>query len=153
MGRMSVELRKRVIVLRSRGYSVGDIFRRFKEEKIPITRQSLYNLIEKFRVQQTVSDMPRRRRQRIITDEMRQFIQDALKKDDELTATKIRDLLLTSWPDLYLREVPSISTIKRTRKDMGWVCTRPYYCQIIRQVSCFYQCAIRCLATIHGHHH
>ena len=70
MGRMSLELRKRVIVLHSQGRSVGDMYRRLKEERIRTTRQSLYNLIEKFRAQRSVADFPRRRRQRLITDDL-----------------------------------------------------------------------------------
>ena len=127
-------MRKKAILLHNQNLSVTDIFRRFKEARISVSRQALYNLIDKFCARKSVADVPRGRTQRVVTDAMKSFMEEALSKDDELTATKLRELLLASWPDLRVRG-PSLSTIKRARKDMGWVCTRPHYCQTIRQVS------------------
>ena len=58
------------------------------------------------------------------------FMEQELRKNDELTSTGIKALLLERWPDLRV----SIPTIKRVRKEMGWVCTRPHYCQLLREV-------------------
>ena len=129
MVRMSLETRQRVITLHSRGHTVSEIRRRLREEK---STQSLYNLLRKFRREKgTTADLPRQRRPRKITEEMRVLIEQELTNNDELTSTGIRSLLMSRWPDLRV----SVATIKRTRKEMGWVCTRPHYCQLLREVS------------------
>ena len=56
-----------------------------------------------------------------------------MANNDELTSRRMKTLLCEKWPDLHV----SIPTIKRTRIDMGWVCTKPHYCQLIRNVSLF----------------
>jgi len=63
---------------------------------------------------------------------MKAFIEEELQKNDELTSTNIKRLLLERWPDVEV----STSTIKCVRWQMGWVCTRPHYCQLLRYV-CF----------------
>ena len=62
---------------------------------------------------------------------MKALIEEELKKNDELTSSGIKRLLTERWPDLQV----SVPTIKRVRKEMGWVCTRPHYCQLLREVS------------------
>ena len=49
--------------------------------------------------------------------------------NDEITARQMRILLLEKWPNLQI----SLNTIKRTRKHLGWVATRPKYCQLVRE--------------------
>jgi len=83
------------------------------------------------KIKRTVLDLPRRKRERIITEQMKALMEDELNKNDELTSTGIKTLLSQKWPGLQV----SLSIIKRVRKNMGWVCTRPHYCQLIREVS------------------
>ena len=59
-------------------------------------------------------------------------IEESLRSNDELTARKLRTKLSETFPNA--QEV-SLSTIKRCRKQLGWVCTRPHYCQLIREVN------------------
>ena len=131
MARLSVETRRKVIALYSRGYSVIEIRRRFLEDGTSISHRALYSLLKKYREKRTVLDLPRRKRERIITEQMKALMEDELNKNDELTSTGIKTLLSQKWPGLQV----SLSTIKRVRKNMGWVCTRPHYCQLIREVS------------------
>ena len=79
----------------------------------------------------TIKDLPRRRRPRKLTEEMKAAIEEAYRGNDELTLTEIKRLLVARWLDLRM----SVATIKRTRKEMGWVCTRPHYCQLLQPVS------------------
>ena len=58
---------------------------------------------------------------------------DDLTENNELTARQIRARLKAEYPSLEV----SLSTIKKARKEAGWTNTRPYYCQLIREVSCF----------------
>ena len=131
MARMSIETRQRVITLYSRGHTVPEICKTLQEENCDITAQSLYNLLRKFREKRMIADLPRQRRPRKLNEEMRLLIEQELNKNDELTSTGIRSLLPSRWPDLRV----SVATIKRTRRKMGWVCTRPHYCQLLREVT------------------
>ena len=67
----------------------------------------------------------------MLSDEMREFIDDQLQRDDELTSTKLKEMIEEKWSDI----VVSKTTIKRERRKLGWVCTRPHYCQLLREVS------------------
>ena len=131
MARLSLESRNRVITLFSRGYTVLEIQRRLREERTTVSCQALYNLLRKFREKNTIENLPGRRRPRKITTEMEATIEEAYNGNDELTARKLKRLLEEKWPYLQV----SLSTIKRNRKQMGWVCTRPHYCQLLRTVS------------------
>ena len=131
MGRLSIDERLRVMTLFSCGHTVSSIRERLTEENVSISLKSLYNLLKKYCEKETIVDLPHQRRRRVITDEMRAFIEQEMAKNDELTSRRMKTLLSEKWPDLHI----SIPTIKRVRKDMGWVCTKPHYCQLIRNVS------------------
>ena len=63
---------------------------------------------------------------------MMNAIEQSLKNDDELTARKLRTKLAGDFPNL---PNVSLATIKRCRKELGWVCTHPHYCQLIRKAN------------------
>ena len=94
MGRLSIECRNRVIALFYKGLSVIEIRKRLREENIRISRQALHSLILKFRNHRTIADLPRRRMQPIITEEMRSVMEEALTNDDEITARGLKNLLV-----------------------------------------------------------
>ena len=127
MARLSLESRQRVITLFSRGYTVTEIRRRLCEEITNVSSQALHNLLRKFHEKRTIKDLPRRRRPRKLTEEMKAAIEEAYRGNDELTSTEIKRLLVARWPDLRV----SVAAIKHTRKEIGWVCTRPHYCQLL----------------------
>ena len=127
---LSIEARRRVVSLHSIGYSVSSIFERLEQENVEVSKRSIYNLLKKFRFKGVIRDLPKRKKARILTKEMEAFIEEQLKRNDELTSTAINTLLRRKWPDLRV----SASTIKRVRREIGWVCTRPHYCQLIREV-------------------
>ena len=129
MGRLSIDERLRVMTLFTCGHTVSSIRERITEENVSISLKSLYNLLKKYCEKETIVGLPRRCR--IITDEMRAFIEQEMAKNAELTSWRMKTLLSEKWPDLHIL----IPTIKRVRKDMGWVCTKPHYCQLIRNVS------------------
>ena len=62
---------------------------------------------------------------KVLNDEQ---IDNEMAKNDELTARQIQALLLKKWPQL----VVSLTTIKKTKKQLGWVVGRPKYCQLVR---------------------
>lgn len=116
MPRLSIEAMRRVVSLHSIGYSVSSIFERLKQENVEVSKRSIYNLVKKFRLKGVVRDLPRRKKPRILTKEMEAFIEEELKRNDELASTAINALLVRRWPDLRV----SASTIKRVRREIGW---------------------------------
>ena len=59
-------------------------------------------------------------------------LEDCLRNDDEMMAKKLKTKLsekITNFPNV------SLATIKRNRKECGWVCTCPHYCQLIRDAN------------------
>ena len=75
MGRLSVEARKRIVTLHSKGYSVIDIRHRLKDENIGISHQGIYNLLTKFRNHRTYKDLPVKCRKEKITEGMKLMIE------------------------------------------------------------------------------
>ena len=132
MGRMSIVTRKRVVILWRSGYSLRDIQRRLREEETEVTLRSLQRLRHKFQRFHTVNDLAKRRKPRLLTKEMMNTIEQSLKSDDELTARKLKAKLAEEFHSL---PNVSLATIKRCRKELGWVCTRPHYCQLIREAN------------------
>ena len=59
------------------------------------------------------------------------LVDDMLKENDELTARQVHTNLCEKFPGLQV----SLATVKRVRRENGWVCTRPHYCQLIREVN------------------
>ena len=131
MPRLSYEARRRVISLYNSDYLVLEISKRLDAEKVDVSSRALYNLVQKYRLKGTIRDLPRRKMPKILTEEMKRFMEERLRANDEVTARAMKNLLLEKWLDL---EKVSIPTIKWVRRNLGWVCTRPHYCQLIREV-------------------
>ena len=131
MPRLDIAARRRVIILKQSGYSIAEIKQRLSEENVTISLQSLFSLVKKYSETGKLIDMSRRTRRRKLTGEMTAMLNQLLSENDELTARRFRSLLLEKWPDLQV----SLPTIRRVRREMGWVCTRPHYCQLLRDVS------------------
>ena len=64
-------------------------------------------------------------------DKHYQAIDDTLAENDELKSRDLIGILEECWPDIEL----SISTVKCAWRALGWLATRPKYCQIIREDS------------------
>ena len=118
------------MLLSLKGYSVSAIQERLAEEDVKISMVSLFALCKKFRECGTVTDIPRQAMAKKLNNEQLQFIDDSLKENDELMR-QLHALLYIHWLDLNA----SLSTIKRARQSLGWVKSRPKYCQIVREVN------------------
>ena len=131
MPRLSLDARKRVVTFFEKGMCIKDILKRLEEENVLVTRQTLYRLIRKFETRGMIADLPRRKRSRKITSEMLEIIDSELQQNDELTSQQLRTHLQERFPSLHV----SLPTIKRARNAKGWVCTRPHYCQVVRDLN------------------
>ena len=82
---------------------------------------SLCLLKKKYRENRSVVDRPRARVPKKLTSQHYVFIDQCLENDDELTSRKFYHLLVEKYP--YIGVL--LSTVKRTRRELGWVLTRP----------------------------
>ena len=128
MGRLDLVTRRRVVVWRSKGYSIVQILDRLKEEDITTSAKTIYCLLHKFKTNKSVHDLPRGSRKKL-TVEHYCFIDDLLAKDDEITCTQLHQQLHDKFPQVKV----SLATVKRAKKDLGWVSSTPHYCQLIRE--------------------
>ena len=62
---------------------------------------------------------------------MLQLINLELEKNDEVTSRELQSTLKSRYPLLNV----SLQTIRRACKNIGWVSTRPHYCQLIRELN------------------
>lgn len=131
MPRLSRETRSRVVLLKSKGFSVKRIEERLKEDGICVSRRSLFKLFAKHRRTGTVADLPRPARPKKLSTEQYEFIDEAMTENDELTARQMRQMLEARWPNTIV----SLNTVKRARKHLGWVATRPKYSQLVREAN------------------
>ena len=102
MPRLSYEARRRVISLYQSNYSVLEISKRLDVEKVDVTPRALYNLVKKYCLKGTIRDLPCRKMPQILTEEMKRFMEDKLRANDEVTSTMMKDLLLEKWPYPFL---------------------------------------------------
>lgn len=75
---------RRIIYLRSSGYSVAEIRKCLSNENISVTSQALFNLIKKHHKTGKLLDFTRRARPRKLTQEMMEMLNEALSNNDEL---------------------------------------------------------------------
>lgn len=114
------------------GYRVRSIKERLTEEGISVSERSIYKLLEKEKTTGLISDKERPKPAKLLNDEQIQYVDDELAKNDELTARRLRAMLETKWPQM---KSVSLTTIKRTRRRLGWLKSRPKYCQMIREAN------------------
>lgn len=62
MGRLSVETRSKVILMKQNGYSVTVIQKRLVEEGVQVSKVSLFALIKKFNQTKLIIDLPKKPR-------------------------------------------------------------------------------------------
>ena len=78
-----------------------------------------------------MADLKKSRPPKKLSKEQYVFIDNAMLENDELTSRQLRDLVEERWPEIKA----SLSTYERAKKDLGWLATRPKYCQLIREAN------------------
>ena len=92
--------RKRVVTLRSSGYSVAEIRKHLSKQNVFISSQVLFILIRKHGQTGKLLDLTRRPRPRKLTQAMVNKLNEALSGKDEMTARQARNILTEEWPGL-----------------------------------------------------
>ena len=128
MARLDLATRRRVISWYFRGFTVGDIIRKLEEENTITSKKTIYLLLSKYKQTLSVHDLPRGPR-KMLTVEHYCYIDEVLSQDDETTCVQLLSLLHEQFTNINV----SLATVKRARKDLGWVSSTPHYCQLIRE--------------------
>ena len=79
MGRVSVETRRRIVLLRTHGYSLQSIQERLDQEDIIISKMGIQKLLRKFEASGTVGDLSKKR-SKLLNEDQLAFIDESLKK-------------------------------------------------------------------------
>ena len=129
---LSDSIRRRIVELNSQELGVTDITLKLKEEGITVARSSVYCIIKKWNVHKTIARLPPKNPRPMVdvTDEVLDFIDEQMEKNDELTANRLRSLINEKFNITF-----STSKVRRIRKKLGWMATGTKYCQLIRQVN------------------
>ena len=120
MGRMSIEMRTRVILLWKNGFPVQDIIDRLAEEDISVSQAALYMLLKKYNDSRTIADLKRAPWPRILQEYYYRFIDDTMAENMDLTARQLFGLFKEKFSTIEV----SVSSIKRVHVELGWICKR-----------------------------
>ena len=131
MGRLSYELRARVMNMWRAKFTVKDIVNRLAEEGVKVSRTAIYNLVSKFQKTNSIADIKRRPRLRRLSEEHYRFVDEVMAQNTDLTSRQLH----TAFKAVYPSTEASLSTIKRARRDLGWTAKRTRYCQLISEVN------------------
>ena len=131
MGRMTNETRLRIIMMWKKGMSLRVIQKRLGEEGISISIVSICKLTKKFRLINSILDNRTYKPPRTLVEEHLRFIDESMAANPELTGIQLLDILKERFPDLKV----SISTVKRVRRELGWISKKTRYCALISDIN------------------
>ena len=95
------------------------------------TSQGVKQFLKRFEKTQQLSRITTiRRKNKKISQDIANYINDSVKADREISATELQRRLQTEK-----NVVVSTSTINRCRQGLGWISTRTRYCQMVRDVN------------------
>ena len=101
----------------------------FDEEGIVTTWQGIARFLKVYCETGSINRHPGSGRKTKASTEVRQIVEEQMRKDDETTAVQLHHLLETKGYKL------SFSTILRCRKALGWTYRGSAYCQLIRDAN------------------
>ena len=129
MARVSNYTQTRIELLHKQGLHPVEIFKLLKGEGLLTSFVSVTWIIKKFKLTGSVADVARSGRPTKLSEEARGFIDDQMRKDDEMTSGWIKKKLERRGVTVYS------STVRRACKQLGWMLQQTVYCQLIRNVN------------------
>ena len=141
---ISYETKRDIIIYKSKDLKFQQIVRQLKSQTISVTRQTVSNEWKKYQCNGTIACAQQSTERRCkITSEIKNFIDAAYSKNDELTSVDLVRAIFQAF-DLIV----STSTIKVVRRKLGWVKSGIKYCQQVRAANQIQRMifAQRCLA-------
>ena len=127
MGKLLQYSRNRIISLHASNNSIVNIVKILEQEGVKTSRNSVSSFIMRYKRTGSINDAQRSGRKGIISQDDINFIDEKMKQNDELTLAELQKLLKDE------RNVSvSASTIRYSRRKLGWKHERSRYCQLIR---------------------
>lgn len=136
-------IRRRIISLKEAGNSNVKIHEILKSEALRVNYNSISYIIGKYKKDGQVADRHRSGRPTEIDPRVPDIIDRHLKLNDELTAKDLQEIIRGE-----IGSNVSIASIKRKRKEVGWITSGTRYCQLIRKANQQKRLsfAVKCLA-------
>ena len=125
---MSYSTRNRVINMWRLKYTLKKIKARLEEGDI-VSKTSLCLLIKKYKATGSEADYRPTARPKKLKDIHYRFINKQTAKDDELTGIKLLRMLKEEFLDVSV----SLSTVKRVKRELGWVVKKTRYYALISE--------------------
>ena len=120
--------KQRILSLRWRGYRISEIVEYLiLEDGISSTRQGVRQFLKRYESTKCIARKPGSGIPPKLSPNLQKLIEDAMKLDDETTATQLQAMLASQ--NIYV----SLATIVRNRVQLGWTYRGSAYCQLIRE--------------------
>ena len=119
--------KQRIIYLKNKGFNAPNIAKLLKDEGIRVSRVGVYKFLKHFEENGTLLSKPGSERPSKITQEIKEMVEEQMRRDDETTAFQLQALLTTKGYEL------SLKIILRSRSSLGWTFRGSAYCQLIRE--------------------
>lgn len=117
MGRLTLYARERVVHLRSHGASDQDIVKHLSQDDgIDACRQTISNFCRTYEATGSMAPRHGGGNSSILTEEHRNFIDDKVKENTELTGPELQKLI-----EEHFGVKASVATILRARRKLGWL--------------------------------
>jgi len=127
---LSEYMKLRILGLYWKGYKIStikDVL--LLEDEIMVSKQSIRLFLKRYSERGTIGRKPGSGMTLKLSPAILQIIEQAMRDDDETTATQLQVKLAA-----YNVHV-SLSTILRNRRQLGWIYRGSAYCQLIRTVN------------------
>ena len=122
--------KQRILSLHLKGWKVSVIVEYLVlEDGIRVSKQGVREFLKRYCVYNTIARKPGSGLPPKLSPSVQQLIEDAMREDDETTATQLQAILAR------YRVYVSLATIVRNRQELGWVYRGSAYCQLIRNAN------------------
>ena len=122
-------MRTRIELLHNQGLHPAGILKTLKGEGLVVSLSGITRMIKKLCLTSAIANLPHSGRPRKLSVEARAFLDQQMRKNEEMTSAKIQKKLAKCGISV------SSSTVRRSRKQQGWTLQRTAYCQLIRDTN------------------
>ena len=124
-------VKQRILVYYRFKKNCSQIVRCLAEEGHTVSKAGVLKFLRRYRETGTIARAPGTGQASKLTDQLREIIEDQMKKNDETTGLELQKLLKKEVEGFDA----SVSSILRWRNDLGWTAKGTKYCQMIREVN------------------
>ena len=124
-------VKQRILVFYRFKKNCSQIIRCLAEVGYTVSKADVLKFLHHYRETGTIAHAPGTDQASKLTDQLREIIEDQMKKNDETTGLELQKLLKKEVKGFDA----SVSSILRWRNDLGWTAKGTKYCQMIREVN------------------